>query len=108
MSRELMFLHRLALAMGRTVHELRHSMSWRELQDWRRYDILHPLPDKLPDIHHGILISTLVNLTRSAETMPAVPADFFVLRDRAIEPEADVPQGMSEAERAQAIWNGGR
>lgn len=108
MKREVMFQHRLALAMGRTVRELRRSMSWRELQRWRVFDVLHPLPDRLADIHHGILLSTIVNIMRSADQPPAIPADFFVLRERELEPEAE-PQhsDLTEAERLQVLWNNG-
>jgi len=110
MPREVMFQHRLALAMGRTVGELRRAMSWRELQRWQLFDVLHPLPDRLADLHHGILISTIVNIMRSSDAPPAIPADFFVLRERAIEPEAEQQQsdGITEAERLQTLWNGGR
>jgi hypothetical protein len=100
-----MFLHRLALAMGRPVSELRRTMSFAEMLDWRTFDSLHPLPDRLPDIHHGILMSALVNITRGGDRAPAQAADFFVLRERVDEPE--IENGLSEAERLQRLWQGG-
>lgn len=106
MTRELMFLHRLALAMGRSVSELRRTLTWRELADWIKFDALHPLPDRLADLHHGILMAALVNITRAPEGTPAVPADFFVLRERHVEPEVEDPQ-LSEADRLAVVWRGG-
>ena len=110
LSREVMFLHRLALAMARPVSELKRTMSWVELQRWRAFDVLHPLPDRLADIHHGILMSALCNITRGEGSAPAVAADFFVLREPQAEPEVATPDdGLTEADRLQRIWqlNGG-
>lgn len=108
MPREQMFQHRLALAMGRTVSELKQSMSWRELQRWQMFDALHPLPGRLSDIHHGMLMSALCNLTRSADSPAAVAADYFVIREPRLEPEAETqPSELTEAERLQRMWHGG-
>lgn len=106
MPRELIFLHRLALALGRTVQELRHTMTWRELINWQRFDNLHPLPSTLADIHHGMLMSAIANVTRGADSQPALASDFYVLRERVSEPEVIEP-GLTEAERLQRIWTGG-
>jgi hypothetical protein len=107
MTRERMFQHRLALQMGRTVRELKRSMSWAEYDCWRRFDALHPLPDKLADIHHGILMAALVNLTRAQHSVPAIPGDFFVLRDPEprFDPEAPLP-GETEVDRVRRLWEG--
>lgn len=82
-------------------------MTWYEFQQWHRFDSLHPMPDRLADIHHGILMSALVNITRAEGSAPADAADYFVLRARAGEPETERTDGVSEAERLQAIWRGG-
>lgn len=83
-------------------------MTWRELQRWQVFDALHPLPGRLSDIHHGMLLSALCNIVRSEGSTPAVASDFFVIRERTLEPEAEQPSDLSEAERLQVIWNGGR
>lgn len=99
-----MFLHRLALALHRTVAELEASMTQRELRDWRLFDAAHaPLPDRLHDIHTGVLASVMVNLQRAADAAPATPADFFVIRDRS-RPAVDEPR---EIDRLRAQWRGG-
>ena len=71
--------------------------------DWRRFELQAPLPDRLIDIHFGMVCSIMVNLMRSADTTPAQPSDFFVLREG--EPKPDT--GMSEIDRLRLQWRGG-
>jgi hypothetical protein len=100
------FLHRLALALHRSVGEIETSMSNRELMDWQRFEELHePLPDRLLDQHGGLLCSLIVNLVRSAEATPMRPADFYFIRDHQPAPPAD--DGMSEVDRQMMNWRGG-
>ena len=40
-----MFIHRLALALGKTVEELLGRLSIEELHDWQQYDRQAGLPD---------------------------------------------------------------
>jgi len=40
-----MFIHRLALALGKTVADLLGSLSIEELHDWQQYDRQAGLPD---------------------------------------------------------------
>ncbi len=77
-------------------------MSIRELNDWRRFEALNrrPLPDKLSDVHFGMVLSAMVNLMRTSEAPPANAADFFVLRDHHSEPE------VPEIDRLRAQWRG--
>ena len=97
-------LHRLALALHRTVGELELSMTERELRDWYRFEALHELlPDKLADLHNALLCSIVVNLVRTADAMPVGPADFFCIRDR-VPPPAET---MSEVDRQMRNWRGG-
>ena len=94
--------------MARPVNELKRTMSWRELHSWQVFDALHPLPDRLPDIHHGILMSTLVNMMRAQHQPPAVATDYFVLREPIrSEPEVARADGLTEAERLKRIWESG-
>ena len=39
------FIHRLALALGRTVGELLEQLTAHELRDWQQFDIQCGLPD---------------------------------------------------------------
>jgi hypothetical protein len=97
------FLHRLALALHKTVAELEVSMSERELRHWRWFDAAHePLPDRLADIHFGMVLSAMVNLMRSPDSVPAAPDDYFVIRDRTAPTEPEV----SEIDRLRAQWRG--
>lgn len=99
-----MLLHRLALALGKTVGEIDCTMTVTELRDWARFEAFHqPLPDKLADLHFAIVSSIVVNLARGSEGTPAKPADFLVLRERV----APVLDGPSEVDRAMAAWRGG-
>jgi hypothetical protein len=87
-----------------TVGQLEAAMTWRELLDWRRFEALtQPLPDKLTDIHFAMVCSIICNLVRSAESLPASPADFFVIREPAPPPD----DGLSEVDRQMLAWRGG-
>jgi hypothetical protein len=87
------------------VAELKASMSMRELRDWQRIDAGYvPLPDRLADIHFGMIASIMVNLMRSADAAPATPADYFVIRDR--EPTVARPQAQ-DIDRLRRAWRGG-
>jgi hypothetical protein len=100
------FLHRLALALHKTVAELETSMTARELYHWRLFDAGHePLPDRLADIHFAMIATIMVNLMRSTETAPAEPADYFVIRDRTA-PRGHADQ-VSEIDRLRTQWRGG-
>jgi hypothetical protein len=55
------FLHRLALALHKTVGELEAAMSVRELHDWMRFEGWYqPLPDRLSDLHVGLPCTLLL------------------------------------------------
>lgn len=81
-------------------------MSHRELMDWLRFEAAtSPLPDRLADLHFGIVSSLIVNAMWSSASEPASPADFLVIREPPrLEPGTE---GASEAERAAATWRGG-
>jgi hypothetical protein len=72
------------------------------LRHWQWFDMAHePLPDRLADIHNGMIMATMVNIMRAPESAPVAPSDFFVIRERA-EPEEPVP----EIDRLRAQWRG--
>jgi hypothetical protein len=98
------FLHRLAMALHKTVAEIEGTMSLRELRNWQWFDATNePLPDRLADIHNGMILSAMVNLNRAPESAPVLPSDFYVIRDRTERP-ADEP--VPEIDRLRAQWRG--
>jgi hypothetical protein len=93
------------LALHMTVGHLERAMSHRELRDWRLFEALNqPLPDRLADIHNGLLCSLMVNLVRSEDSPAVRPDDFFVIREP-VSPQAD--DGLSEVDRQRLAWRGG-
>jgi hypothetical protein len=93
--------------LGRTVRELEQTMSLRELRDWQWFDAVYePLPDRLADIHVGMLASLIVNLVRSNESTPATPGDFFIIKDRTAPQPQPQPQER-EIDRLRRQWRGG-
>ena len=98
-----MLLHRLALALHKTVSELETTMSMRELLDWQKFEGWHePLPDRLLDIHFSMLAAIVCNLARAADSVPLQAAEFFVIRDRRPTP----PPAESEIDRLRKQWRG--
>lgn len=53
------FLMALALRMGRTLGELRQSMTASELMMWAEYDRLSPISDTRGDILNAQLVSAI-------------------------------------------------
>lgn len=54
-----MFEFRLALALSRTVGELRHSMTSDELTYWVAFNQLEPLPEHRADVRNAIVAYTV-------------------------------------------------
>lgn len=79
-------------------------MTERELIDWLRFEGHHePLPDRLSDIHHAVLVSVTANLQRGPDTPAFTAADFFVIRQPQPAPRDD---GLTEVERQMRNWRG--
>jgi hypothetical protein len=55
-------LFRLALAMGRTIQELRAVLSYAEFQEWCLYYQIEPWGEDRADLRAGIVASTLHNV----------------------------------------------
>jgi hypothetical protein len=55
-------LFRLALAMGRTIQELRAVLSYTEFQEWCLYYQIEPWGEDRADLRAGIVASTLANV----------------------------------------------
>ena len=85
-------LFRLALAMGRTLSELRATLSYAEFQEWCGYYKIEPWGEDRADLRAGIIASTIANYAgklRAEGADPALPADFMPYLERP-EPEATV------------------
>lgn len=74
-----MFLHRLALALGRTVRELEDGMTARELRDWVVYYDLEPFGAARDNLHAGIIASVIANQYQRKGAQPITPADFMLV-----------------------------
>jgi hypothetical protein len=59
-----MFLHRLALALGRTKRELLRSISHAELMEWVEYCRVEPFGDWRADVRNAQLASVIANVNR--------------------------------------------
>lgn len=84
-------LFRLALAMGRTIQELRATLSYAEFCEWCLYYQIEPWGEDRADLRAGIVASTIANYagkTRSKGSDPALPADYLPYLER---PEPDPP-----------------
>ena len=105
---ETLFLHRLALALGKTVAEVRATMTAREFVDWQRFAIEHPFPADLIDVHGAMAFALLANINREAGAPPLDTRDFLLVRPgRNLAPPADEkqkPAAMSEADRMLSIF----
>lgn len=69
----------MALALGKTAGELEATMSAREFQDWRTFEISHPLPDVMEDLHTALLCVVASNIMRSADSTPAKLSDYMIM-----------------------------
>lgn len=70
-------LFRLALALGRTVEELRATLSYREFQDWCLFYRIEPWGESRADLRSGQLCATFANVHRREGSDPFTPADFM-------------------------------
>lgn len=73
-------MHRLALALGRTVEELGRTMTAAEFSDWQRYAAAEPFGEQRADLRAGIVAAAVANYAgkmRREGLPPAVPTDFM-------------------------------
>ena len=76
-----MFLFRLALALGKTVGELR-GMSAQELAEWQQFSCLEPFGEYRNDLRAGIISATIANTAQIKRTKPFSPIDFMPFAKR--------------------------
>ena len=98
-------LFRLALAMGRTIQELRAVLSYAEFQEWCGYYQIEPWGEDRADLRAGIVASTIANYAgklRAEGAEPAIPADFMPYLVR---PEpADPAEAQTLSDDELAAW----
>lgn len=70
----------MALALGRTVEELSHSITSSELTEWQIYDNLRPFGLEREDILTAKICQTLVNINRGKGKSPYKLKDFITFR----------------------------
>ncbi|HMW57858.1 hypothetical protein [Accumulibacter sp.] len=96
-------LFRLALAMGRTIQELRAVLSYAEFQEWCWYYQIEPWGEDRADLRAGIVASTIANYAgklRAEGADPAIPADFMPYLDRPEQAPQAEAQTLSDDELA--------
>jgi hypothetical protein len=92
----------LALALGKTVAEIRATVSVAELLDWQRFDAESPLPDRRLDLHMAVQTSSLLNAwVKRADGKHFTTADFMLFdRKPEVAPPADVSGRLLSAFRS--------
>lgn len=78
-------MHRLALALGKTVHEIETTMSAREFFDWMDFYSVEPFGDQRADIRSGVVAATIANVYRGKGKKPFGPSDFMLFADQPAE-----------------------
>jgi hypothetical protein len=73
-------LHRIALALGKTVAEIRATMTVREFVDWQRFAVEHPFPADLIDIHGAMAFALLGNINLAQGAAPLDTQDYVLVR----------------------------
>lgn len=79
-------MHRLALALGKTVHEIESQMTMREFYAWLDFYAVEPFGDTRADIRAGIIAATTANVYRGKGKKPFSPSDFMLFKD---EPDSE-------------------
>jgi len=100
------FKHRLALALGRTIAEMEHTMGAGEYADWVEYYAAEPWGAYRDNLHTGIIASVIANVHRGKKGKAVKPAD-FLLRSRDDQRQSDTKQSLSYL-RAVGVRKHGR
>ena len=99
------FLFRLALALGKTVAELRQGMTAEELHEWMAYYEIDPFGNDRADLNSAIVASTMANCHRGKTQRPYKPADFMPKFDQ-VKHEQPIEDMIAVAEAAARAING--
>jgi hypothetical protein len=79
-------MHRLALHLGRTVHELEASLSYTELLDWVDYYAVQPFGEERGDIRIAQLCKAVVDFHYSigGSKNPHQLADYVLFKNESL------------------------
>ena len=69
--------------MGKSVRQAQLEISSEEFTEWMAYAALEPFGEHIADLRHGVAVSVLANVNRSAEARPEPyrAEDFIYWRD---------------------------
>lgn len=73
----------MALALGRTVSELEHSLSSSELTEWMSFFEIEPFGPMRDNLHAGQIAAMLFNVNRKKGSSPIGPGEFMYKDDYA-------------------------
>lgn len=98
-------LFRLALALGKTVSELRATLSNAEFQEWCLYFQIEPFGESRADLRNGIVAATIQNVYSAwvGGEQTARPADFMPYIDKP-EPTQPVEDDRVLTDDELAAW----
>ena len=71
-----MLEHRLGLALGKTIGEIR-QIPYPEFRRWRRYNVIEPIGWPNTEYQYGMLAHVIYNMNRSSKTKAKKPQDFM-------------------------------
>lgn len=83
----MVFYHRLALRLGRSVRELLATVSSEELTMWMAFDRSEPIGDWRQDLGFGVIASTIANVNRTKNHPAFAPIDFMPLSPKPEKPK---------------------
>ena len=69
---------KLALRLGRTLGELKQSISMSELRLWLAYDRISPIGDMRGDVHAAQLVAAVYNAQRDPKSQPVDLNDMVI------------------------------
>ena len=86
-----MFEHRLGLALGKSVEEVRNSMTNREFKSWQMFYLIEPWGWHDQEYRTAVLLEMLVNINTAKKSERVSAKDFI----------RDMPKLLEDAYRSQ-------
>jgi hypothetical protein len=102
-------MHRVALALGKTVEQLGDELSYAELLDWVDYYRLEPFGERRQDLRNALLCTLIANQNRDLRKQKAATlADFMLTSEDMQEAVAkdevvDLPPAKTKAQKGARI-----
>jgi len=84
------------------VGELETGMTVRELYDWQRFHVEHPLPVEVADIHGAMLMALMANIHRAKDSPVVNAPDFLIMKPRGEQAASPKPK-LTMAQRMKAV-----